>query len=173
MILFRSSLDPKRTKELHRLQRVLGIRFRRLTLLNRSLVHRSYLSGAAPASVKGDNETLEFLGDAVLGLIISEELYRLYPLSEVGELAKVKAQVVSRATLAEIAQQIELDQWILLGLGETMRGEGRRSSVIGSALEAVLGAVYLDRGLAPTARLIQKLFHHQMQAGETGEPSDD
>ena len=124
-------------------------------------------------SVKGDNETLEFLGDAILGLVISEELYRRYPVSEVGELAKVKAQLVSRATLAEIAQAFKLDQWILLGPGETARGEGRRSSVIGSTLEAVLGAVYLDRGLGPCAKLIRRFFHDFIDAVETGKASTD
>jgi len=128
---------------------------------------------AKPGSVKGDNETLEFLGDAVLGLVVSEELYRLYPVSEVGELAKVKAQVVSRATLGEIASGLGLDQWILLGPGETAHGEGRRTSVIGSALEAVLGAIYLDRGLAPTAKLIRRLFHHQIKAVEAGDLATD
>lgn len=141
--------------------------------MNRSLVHRSYLQTASADTVKQDNETLEFLGDAVLGLVISEELFRLYPVAEVGDLAKVKAQVVSRATLAEAATALQLDQWILLGPGETARGEGRRTSVIGSVLEAILGALYLDRGLIPTARLIQRLFRHQIEAVETGQLSTD
>ena len=152
---------------------MLGVRFRRHSLLNQSLVHRSYMQSAKPGSVKGDNETLEFFGDAVLGLVISEELYRLYPLSEVGDLAKIKAQVVSRATLGEIASSMKLDEWLLLGQGETMRGEGRRPSVIGSALEAVLGAVYLDRGLPAAARLIKRLFEAQIEGVETGQMSVD
>lgn len=128
---------------------------------------------AKPGSVKGDNETLEFLGDAVLGLVISEELYRLYPFSEVGELAKIKSQVVSRATLGDIAVEMGLDEWILLGQGETMRGEARRPSVIGSALEAVLGAIFIDQGLAPAARLIKRLFRQQIEAVETGQMAAD
>ena len=152
---------------------MLGVRFKRLTLLNQALVHRSYMQTAKPDSVKGDNETLEFLGDAVLGLVISEELYRRSPVSEVGELAKVKAQLVSRATLAEIAEELELDQWILLGPGEAARGEGRRVSIIGSVLEAVLGTLYLDRGLAPTARLIKRLFQDRIEGVEAGEIASD
>lgn len=116
---------------------------------------------------------MEFFGDAVLGLVISEELYRLYPVSEVGDLAKVKAQVVSRATLGEIALAMRLDQWILLGQGEAARGEGRRPSVIGSALEAVFGAIYLDRGLPAAAKLIKRLFRDQIEQMETGEGSTD
>ena len=154
------------------MERVLGVRFRKHSLLNQSLVHRSYAQSGKP-SVKGDNETLEFLGDAVLGLVISEELYRLYPVSEVGELAKIKAQVVSRATLGEIANELKLDAWMLLGPGEALRGEGRRPSVVGSALEAVLGAVYLDRGLPATTKLIKRLFAAQIEGVETGQMSVD
>ena len=156
-----------------RLEKLLGVRFRHRSLLNQSLVHRSYLQTAKPGSVKGDNETLEFLGDAVLGLVISEELFRLYAVAEVGDLAKIKSQVVSRATLGEMALEMKLDEWILLGQGETARGEGRRSSVIGSVLEAVLGAIFIDRGMAPAARLIKRLFRQQIEAVETGQMATD
>lgn len=154
------------------MEKVLGVHFRRLHLLNRALVHRSHMQ-TANASIKGDNETLEFFGDSVIGLVISEELFRRYPVSEVGELAKLKAQLVSRATLAEIAIQLKLDEWILVGPGEVTRGEAKRPSVIGSALEAVIGAVYLDRGLVPVARIIKRLFHKHVEAVETGESSVD
>ena len=166
-------MSRERLQQLKRLERVLGVRFRRPALLHHSLIHRSYRQSAKPGTVKTDNETLEFFGDAVLGLVISEELYRLYSVSEVGELAKIKAQVVSRATLGEIAVAMHLDQWILLGQGETARGEGRRPSVIGSALEAVFGAVYLDRGLPAAAKLIKRLFRDQIEQMETGEGSTD
>lgn len=146
----------------------MGVRFRRPALLNQALAHRSYLQTAKPGSVPGDNETLEFLGDAVLGVVISEELFRLYPVSEVGDLAKVKAQVVSRETLGEVASELNLDAWLLLGPGELSRGEGKRPSVIGSALEAVLGALYLDGGLEPAKRLIKRLFRDRIQGVETG-----
>lgn len=152
---------------------MLGVRFHRMGLLNQSLVHRSYMQTAKPGSVKSDNETLEFLGDAVLGLVISEELFRLYPAAEVGDLAKIKSQVVSRATLGEMAVEMKLDEWILLGQGETMRGEGRRPSVIGSVLEAVLGAIFIDRGIAPVAKLIKRLFRDQIEAVETGQMATD
>lgn len=152
---------------------MLGVRFRRPSLLHQALIHRSHRQGAKPGADPGDNETMEFLGDAVLGLVISEELYRLYPVSEVGELAKIKAQVVSRATLGEIAMTMHLDHWILLGQGETLRGEGRRPSVIGSALEAVFGAVYLDRGLPAATKLIKRLFREEIEQVETGEGSTD
>ena len=173
MIFFRSELNKERQQHLRKLEKLLGVRFHRMSLLNRALVHRSYRQSAKPRSVKGDNETLEFLGDAVLGLVISEELFRLYPVAEVGELAKIKSQVVSRATLGEVAVELKLDEWILLGQGEMMRGEARRPSVIGSVLEAVLGAIFIDRGLIPAAKLIKRLFRAQIEAVETGQMATD
>lgn len=172
-MLFRPELGRERIKELRRLERALGVRFRRPGLLHQSLIHRSFTQTAGPSAPQKDNETLEFLGDAVLGLVISEELFRLYPASEVGELAKVKSQVVSRATLGQIASALHLDQWILLGQGEMSRGEGRRPSVIGSALEAVLAAVFLDQGLPATAKLIRRLFREEIESVEAGEASAD
>ena len=151
----------------------MGVRFRSIMLLQRSLIHRSYLQSAKPGSVKGDNETLEFLGDAVLGLVISEQLFRLYPGTEVGELAKVKSQVVSRATLGEIALQMKLDEWLLLGPGEAMRGEGRRPSVVGSGLEAVLGALFIDRGYLVVAKVIKKIFRQPIESIEAGQSATD
>ena len=173
-IFFRSELSRERLKQLQRLERVLGVRFRKRALLNRSLVHRSFVQEARlGGSSARDNETLEFLGDAVLGLVISEELYRLYPTFEVGDLAKIKAQVVSRATLGEIAAGMKLEDWLLMGQGERIRGEGHRPSVNGSALEAVLGAVFLDRGLPSVARLIRRLFGEEIEAVETGQTQAD
>ncbi len=136
-------------------------------------MHRSYAQTAKPGSVKGDNETLEFLGDAVIGLVISEELFRRYPNSEVGDLAKIKSQIVSRATLGEVASALDLDRWILMGPGEVARGEARRPSVIGSAFEAVIAAIFLDRGLLTAARLIKRLFHLEIGAVESGESAVD
>ncbi len=153
----------------------MGIRFRRPALLNHALIHRSFRQSQTGREgvPKDDNETLEFLGDAVLGLVISEELFRLYPASSVGDLAKIKAQVVSRATLAQTAADLGLDEWILLGPGEMARGEGHRPSVIGSTLEAVLGAAFLDRGLEAAARLIRRLFKDEIEAVETGKTAAD
>lgn len=172
-IFFRTGVSQERAKELHRLERSLGIRFRHLHLLNQALAHRSYAQNAPQGSRGQDNETLEFLGDAVLGLVVSEELFRRYPLSSVGELAKIKAQVVSRATLGQVAKFLGLDRWILLGPGEKARGEGQRVSVIGSTFEAVLGALFLDRGLEPTARLIRRLFLRKIEGVEKGELQAD
>jgi len=155
------------------LERLLGVRFRKPQLLHRALIHRSYAQTAKPGSVKGDNETLEFLGDSVIGLVIAEELFKRYPDSEVGDLAKIKAQIVSRATLGEIASTMGLDKWMLMGPGETARGEARRPSIIGSAFEAVIAAILLDRGIEPAARLIKKLFHVEIAAVESGQSAVD
>lgn len=116
---------------------------------------------------------MEFLGDAVIGLVISEELYRRYPNLKVGDLAKIKAQIVSRTTLADIASALQLDRWILMGTGEVARGEGKRPSIIGSAFEAVIAAIFLDRGVVPASRLIKRLFHGEIEAVESGHSSVD
>ncbi len=168
-----SNLDKGRVRQLHQLERVLGVRFRKLALLHQSLIHSSYRQSQKDDFPSGDNETLEFLGDSVIGLVVAEQLYRLYPDSEVGELAKVKSQVVSRVTLGEIALKINLDRWILVGQGEASRGESKRPSVIGSALEAVLGAIFLDRGLEPAAKLIRRLLREQITEVEAGTTSTD
>jgi ribonuclease-3 len=172
-IFFRRGIPSARAKELRKLERLLGIRFRKAALLHQALVHRSYAQASLRGAPVKDNETLEFLGDAVLGLVVSEELFRHHPISQVGDLAKIKAQVVSRATLAEIALSLGLDRWILLGPAETQRGEGQRASVIGSALEAVFAAVYLDRGPVPTAKLIRRLFQQKIRGVESGQLATD
>ena len=152
---------------------MLGVHFRKLALLHQSLIHRSYRQGQKEEPAAGDNETLEFLGDSVIGLLVAEELYRLYPDAEVGELAKVKSQVVSRATLGEIALKMNLDRWLLVGQGEISRGEAKRPSVIGSALEAVVGAIFLDRGLLPATKLVKRLLRDQITDVEAGTTSTD
>jgi ribonuclease-3 len=168
-------LGRQRHKQLRQLERRLGVRFRRLTLLDQALTHRSYrqAQGIQVSGPKADNETLEFLGDAVLGLVIAEELFRLHPSAQVGELAKIKAQVVSRSTLADIAMDLQLGNWLLMGPGEQARGEEWRPSVVGSALEAVLGALFLDRGLAVVRRFIRQHFQEVIAAIETGATTTD
>ncbi|MBI1953233.1 MAG: ribonuclease III [Candidatus Omnitrophica bacterium] len=173
-LFFRGQPPRERTKELHQLEKALGVRFRDLSLLNHALVHSSHFSSVKPGTIPGDNETLEFLGDAVVGLVISDELYKRSPVSAaVGDLAKVKSHVVSRASLGKIAQEMGLDRWILLGPGEKARGEAQRPSVIGSALEAVLGAVYVDRGFKEASRLIHRLFHQMVEESASGESDAD
>src|SRR6266481_1289605 len=124
-------------------------------LLERSLTHRSfaYENGGLPT-----NERLEFLGDAVLGLIVTDALFREYPDLPEGHLAKLRAAVVNMRALAEVARGLHLGDYVRLGRGEEGTGGRDKSSILADTLEAVIGAVYLDRGLPEADALVHRLF---------------
>lgn len=124
-------------------------------LLKQSLTHRSF---AYENSLTETNERLEFLGDSILGLIITEELYKRFPSAAEGELAKLRAAVVNARALAEVARTIGLGEFLLLGKGEEITGGRDKSSILADALEAVLGAIYLAHGHVETSKVILQLF---------------
>lgn len=121
---------------LARLCTALGYRFQTLGWLEEALTHRS-------ASAR-NNERLEFLGDALLNLIIAEYLFQHYPKASEGELSRLRASLVKGETLANLARELKLGDWLRLGQGELKSGGYRRESILSDALEAVIGAVYLD-----------------------------
>ena len=129
----------------------LKIKIDDLGLLRQALVHRSYLN-EHPDYRLGSNERLEFLGDAVLGLIIGESFVRDYPDLGEGELTRRRAALVRTETLAEVANDLELGKWLLFSKGESAAGGQQRQRLIGSAFEAVIGAIYLDQGLEAARR---------------------
>ncbi len=104
------------------------------------------------------NERLEFLGDSVLGLVITDELFKTHPQAPEGQLARLRASVVSSKSLAEVAGQIQLGRYLRLGHGEETSGGREKASIVADALEALLGAVYLSVGLAAAKELILNLF---------------
>src|SRR5690348_7438725 len=114
------------------------------SLLTRALTHRSYAyeNGGLPT-----NERLEFLGDSVLGLVVTDTLYRIHPDLPEGQLAKLRAAVVNSRALAEVGRGLELGSFIRLGRGEEGTGGRDKASILADTLEAVIGAVYLDQGL--------------------------
>ena len=171
--LLRSRLPKERLRQLEDAQRAFRFRFRNVHLLHQALSHRSYVHGTKAGAEAQDYETMEFVGDAVLGLVICDQLYHLYPKASVGELAKLKAQVVSRSTLAALANEMGFSRWLLLGPGERARQEGERTSVAAGAMEAVIAAMYFDRGLMPVARWIQRVFLELIMAIETGQAAAD
>ncbi|HVT20178.1 MAG TPA: ribonuclease III [Mycobacteriales bacterium] len=124
-------------------------------LVDLAVTHRSYAyeNGGVPT-----NERLEFLGDSVLGVVVTEELYRRYPDLAEGQLAKLRAAVVNARALAGVGRRIGLGGYIKLGRGEESTGGRDKSSILADALEAVIGAFYLDRGLEPSRSLILGLF---------------
>jgi ribonuclease-3 len=126
----------------------LGLQLSDLTLLDSALVHSSYLH--EQPSVGVSNERLEFLGDSVISLIVSEALWQRYPDEDEGSLTTRRAAVVSARGLSRIAQRLELGQYLRLGLGADAAGERTRKSVLAAMLEAVTGAIYLEIGLDRT-----------------------
>ena len=132
--------------------RTVSYRFRDEGLLRLALTHRSYAQNETGQGIS--NERLEFLGDAVLGLVVTEELYRRFPKKSEGELTKMKSLVVSRQVLAEQASKMGLGQHLLLGMGEERSGGRHRKSILSDAYEALVGAVYLDGGLDAVRRFI-------------------
>jgi ribonuclease-3 len=141
------------------LERALRVRFRSGALRSASLTHRSYAFERGTAET---NERLEFLGDAVLGLVVTDLAYRRFPGLPEGELAKLRAAIVNMATLADVARQLGLGEAILLGKGEELSGGRNKPSILADAMEAVLGALYLDRGLDTVRRVIERLFWPRM-----------
>ena len=124
-------------------------------LLERALTHRSfaYENGGLPT-----NERLEFLGDSVLGLVVTDTLFRGHPELPEGQLAKLRAAVVNMRALADVGRNLAIGEYVRLGRGEESTGGRDKSSILADTLEAVLGAVYIDQGLEAAARLVHRLF---------------
>jgi ribonuclease-3 len=139
------------------LQRTLGIIFKEPALLQQALVHSSFIN-ENPDYVSGHNERLEFLGDAVLGLIIADELYRSFPEISEGELTRLRAALVKRDTLSRVARSIGLGNFLYMGKGEEAGGGRSKPTNLAGALEAVIGAAYLDRGITNTRDMVVRLF---------------
>jgi ribonuclease-3 len=130
-------------------------------LLDRALTHRSfaYENGGLPT-----NERLEFLGDSVLGVVVTEALYRAHPDLSEGRLAKLRAAVVNARALADVARTLGLGAHILLGRGEESTGGRDKSSILSDTVEAVIGAIYLDQGFAVAGDVVHRLFDPLMAA---------
>jgi len=149
------------------LQKTLEIDFRRPALLELSLVHRSYLNEAPELELES-NERTEFLGDAVLGLVISERLYADYPALSEGHLSQIRALLVRWDTLAEAAERISLGDYLILGRGEEMSGGRTRPSNLAGALEALIGAAFLDGGITKARKLVLKLLAPELEKVAAG-----
>ncbi|MCS6831131.1 MAG: ribonuclease III [bacterium] len=128
-------------------------------LVEQALTHRSALAEGAAQS----NERLELLGDAVLGLIVTEKLYTLFPERAEGELSRARALVVSRRTLAHVAKQLGVDQMLRLSTGEEAQGGRQRSSILADAVEAIIAAVYLQAGMEEARRFVWRMLGETIQ----------
>ena len=149
------------TDGLDEIQRRLEYRFRQPRLLLEALTHTSYLNEAR-ISEGADNERLEFLGDAVLDLVVSEYLLHAFPEAAEGELLKLRARLVSEKTLARVAKKIGLGEPLRLGRGETKTQGRSKPSILADALEAVFAGVYLDGGLEAAAKCVKTTFSDEL-----------
>lgn len=147
----------------------LGYTFRDVALLRRSLAHRSWCAERGEQS----NERLEFLGDAVLGLAVTNYIYAKYPDLPEGDLAKLRASVVNAAYLAEVGAELGLGAQMLLGKGEDATGGRAKPSILSDALEAVIGAVYLDGGWEEAEELVLRLLEDRITEDSSGPGGGD
>jgi len=149
---------------LSKLEKKLGYQFNNSALLEQALTHRS---------CKGQhNERLEFLGDAILGLVIAEALFQNFPKTREGDLTRMRASLVKGVTLAEIAKELDIAQHLRLGPGELKSGGSRRESIQADAVEAVLGAIYLDSGADACKDRILQWFGSRLHSIEPGVQKD-
>jgi ribonuclease-3 len=143
--------------DLNQLQNLLGIDFQDPALLKLALIHSSFIN-ENPDIAPIPYERLEFLGDAVLGLVIAEKLYHDLPGAPEGEMTQLRAALVRREMLASLAQQIDLGEYLYLGIGEQAGGGRQKPINLAGSFEALIAAIYLDQGLETTRRFILKMF---------------
>ncbi|MCE1248959.1 MAG: ribonuclease III [Firmicutes bacterium] len=145
------------SQQLDNVEAALGIVFNDREILFRSLVHDSFVY--ENEEIKRSNERLEFLGDSVLGLIISHLIYTRYPNWQEGDLALLKSSLVSSESLAERAKNIDLGSYLFLGKGEDASGGRHRASILSDALEALIGAIFLDQGFDIAYKFVETIFN--------------
>ena len=154
--------------ELEPLERRIGYRFKDRGLLEHALTHRSRVHEDASGGVF-DNESMEFLGDSVLGFAIADMLFRQFPHHNEGQKSKLKASIVSAASLARLGEKINLGEFLILGRGEEKTGGRRKLALIADCYEALIAAVYLDGGIEPARAFIERQFAGLIQeARRTG-----
>ncbi|MDC7219258.1 MAG: ribonuclease III [Spirochaetales bacterium] len=145
-------INAVRKRELTDFQQIAALKFKDENLLNLAFCHRSY-TNEYPKAID-NNEKLEFLGDSVLGLIVADYLYHLYPDSAEGDLAKIKSYVVSESSLVKVAKKIKIDNYILIGKGEEYSGGRNKSALLADCTEAVIGAYFLDSGFKQVTEFV-------------------
>lgn len=155
-------IELENSNSLHKLQKVTGYTFQDMSLLTRSMTHTSYANEHKKQKEK-HNERLEFLGDAVLELVSSEFLFQKYPNCPEGDLTKMRASMVCEPTLALCAREIDLGGYLRLGKGEALNGGRNRDSIVSDALEALIGAIYLDGGFANAKEFILKYILNDIE----------
>lgn len=158
-------MNEERVQALRGLEERLGWHFADIALLDNALTHRSFVNENAALACR-DNERLEFLGDAVLELTVSDMLMRKFPDHSEGQLSKLRASVVNEQPLAELARRFGIGEHLLLGKGEEGSGGRMKSSLLANAFESVIAAMYQDGGFDRTAVFIRQLFEPLIEKGD-------
>lgn len=164
MFPFKHGLEKQRKQELLAFQKKAGCKFKNIQLLDIAFHHRSFFNEHSDSPV--NNERLEFLGDSVLGMIVAAELYLAHPDKSEGDLAKIKAAVVSEDSLFPIALNLTIDRYLMLGHGEEMSGGRKKKALLADALEALIGALYLDSGFKTVQQFVLRIIKPQLQLVE-------
>ena len=145
-----------------KLQKDLHITFKDLSLLRNTFIHSSYVN-ENPDTQMQDNERLEFLGDALLNLIVAEKIYDEFPNLREGELTEIRASLIREATLAQLASNLDLGEYLYLGKGEESTGGRKRQSNLADTFEALIGAIFLDQGLSIAKQFILNRLEKQIK----------
>jgi len=161
----------RRDEELGRFEEALGYRFGDRALLERALTHSSYANEAPRAEAVRDNETLEFLGDTVLGFLVAEMLFETFPGFREGQLSKARAHLVSEPSFARLARELGVGDVLLLAAGESRSGGRVREALLADAFEAVFAAITLDAGLPAAREVARRLFAGPVAELDPGELS--
>jgi len=151
-------------------QVVIGYKFNNVELLKRAMTHSSYANETKDS--EGSNERLEFLGDAVLSIIVSDAIFRDYKNLPEGELTKIRASLVCENSLCIFAKEIELGKHIMLGKGERMTGGDKRPSILADAFEALIAAIYLDGGIEAATKFVMRFVERELAEDHYGSFED-
>ena len=154
------SLNPARKKILTTFLKSVKIKFKNLELLNLSFVHRS---ASNESNHRSNNERLEFLGDAILGAVAANLLYQILEEKPEGDLAKIKSVVVSEDVLSGVARELQIDSLLILGRGEELSGGREKNTILADALEALIGAIYLDSGYEGAFSFVKKFISVEIE----------
>jgi len=147
-------VDEERLASLKELESRLGYRFNKIEWLDKALTHKSFANETNPSG-KVSNEVLEFLGDAVLNLVVSHLLLQEFPESQEGTLSTLRSHLVKRSSLALLSKELHLDGYLLLGKSELLNGGAKKSSILANAYEALIGAIYMDSGLDRVLEIVR------------------
>lgn len=165
-------MKSERMKSLLEFQNIIGVNFDNIDLLDNALTHTSY-ANQHNLTYNQHNERLEFLGDAVLSIVVSEYLYKKYKNKPEGKLTKIRAGVVCESSLAEVARKIGINQYLRIGKGEELSGGREKDSLIADACEAIIAAIYLDKGIEAAREFVIKNLSNKIEITGKGKSYND